>query len=71
MQMRKLLEVIFTNGGRVVTGIALLFLGIIGLFVPILQGILFILLGLSLLGNNYARKKLTALHYRLKRWFKR
>jgi uncharacterized membrane protein YbaN (DUF454 family) len=34
---------------RYVAGIALLILGVIGLFLPVLQGILFILIGLAIL----------------------
>ena len=33
-------------------GVAFIILGILGLFLPILQGILFILIGLALLGNR-------------------
>jgi uncharacterized protein len=69
--MHKFWESIYNNGGRVVAGVFLLILGVIGLFVPVLQGILLILLGLTLLGNKYARGKLKQMHYRLKRWLKR
>ena len=34
---------------RYVTGIAFLILGVIGLFLPVLQGILFIVIGLAIL----------------------
>lgn len=38
---------------RIIGGFGLIALGIIGLFVPILQGILFIMLGLVLLAREY------------------
>jgi uncharacterized membrane protein YbaN (DUF454 family) len=43
---------------RYVAGIAFLILGIIGLFLPILQGILFILIGLAILfpRNRYVEQ---------------
>ena len=62
---------IYNNGGRVVVGVVLLIIGFIGLFVPVIQGVLLILMGLALLGNKYAREKLRKMHYRLKRWLKR
>jgi uncharacterized protein YqgC (DUF456 family) len=69
--MHKFCESIYNNGGRVIAGVFLLILGVIGLFVPVLQGVLLILLGLALLGNKYARGKLAKIHYRVKRWLKR
>ncbi|MFA5307071.1 MAG: PGPGW domain-containing protein [Candidatus Babeliales bacterium] len=69
--MNKFWKSIYNNGGRVVVGMTLLIIGIIGLFVPVIQGVLLILLGLALLGNKYAREKLRIMHYRLKRWLKR
>jgi uncharacterized membrane protein YbaN (DUF454 family) len=43
---------------RYVAGIAFLILGVIGLFLPVLQGILFILLGLAVLfpRNRYVEQ---------------
>ena len=38
---------------RQISGWGLLFLGVIGLFLPFLQGILFIILGLSILSTDY------------------
>jgi uncharacterized membrane protein YbaN (DUF454 family) len=38
----------------IVTGWAFLLLGVVGLFLPILQGILFILIGLIILSTEYA-----------------
>jgi len=38
-------------------GIVFLVLGIIGLLVPFLQGILFIFIGLALLGSSQAKQK--------------
>jgi uncharacterized protein YqgC (DUF456 family) len=69
--MYKFLKTIYNNGGRTVIGIFLLILGIIGLFVPVLQGVLLILLGLAMLGSKYARNKLEKMRYRVKRWLKR
>jgi uncharacterized protein len=44
---------------RYILGIAFLILGIVGLFLPILQGILFIMIGLLILApNNRLIKKL-------------
>ena len=40
---------------RIVAGILLVIFGIIGLFLPVLQGILFILIGLALLGFDLKR----------------
>jgi len=44
-----------------------LVLGVIGLFVPILQGVLLIVMGLTLLSpdSDYARQALTWLRHRL------
>jgi uncharacterized membrane protein YbaN (DUF454 family) len=46
---------------RYVAGIAFLILGVIGLFLPVLQGILFILIGLAILfpRNRYVEQVLT------------
>ncbi len=40
---------------RIVAGSACIVLGIAGLFLPVLQGVLLLLLGLSLLGKESAR----------------
>lgn len=40
---------------KVVVGIALLGLGVVGLFLPILQGVLFLFLGLALLSTESRR----------------
>jgi len=40
---------------RLASGVLLIVLGIVGLFLPILQGILFIVLGLALLGLDLRR----------------
>ncbi|MEE9169260.1 MAG: hypothetical protein V3U73_05805 [bacterium] len=39
---------------RISAGVLLLILGVIGLFLPILQGILFLVLGAALLGKDTA-----------------
>lgn len=51
---------------RVVLGILFLILGFIGLFMPVLQGVLFILIGLSLLGSLWAGKKLAIMKEKLR-----
>jgi uncharacterized protein YqgC (DUF456 family) len=71
MAMWKFLKNVYDNGGRVAVGVSLLVLGAIGLFVPVLQGVLLILLGLTLLGNKWAREKLKKAHYHIKGWLKR
>ena len=55
--------------GRLVLGYACIVVGIIGLFLPILQGVLFLLLGLSLLGADsaWARRR----RDQLRLWFAR
>jgi len=42
---------------RITAGIALLILGVIGLFLPFLQGILFLIMGLTLLSTESERAK--------------
>jgi uncharacterized membrane protein YbaN (DUF454 family) len=50
----------------IATGWALLLLGAIGLFIPVLPGVLFLLIGLSILSVEYAwaRRWVTALRRR-------
>jgi uncharacterized membrane protein YbaN (DUF454 family) len=43
--------------GRITAGVALLILGVIGLFLPFLQGILFLIMGLTLLSTESERAK--------------
>jgi uncharacterized membrane protein YbaN (DUF454 family) len=43
--------------GKIATGVLLLVLGVIGLFLPFLQGILFLIMGLSLLSSESDRAK--------------
>jgi uncharacterized membrane protein YbaN (DUF454 family) len=43
--------------GRITAGVALLILGVIGLFLPFLQGILFLIMGLTLLSSESERAK--------------
>ena len=52
-----------------VAGVSLLVLGIVGLFVPVLQGVLFILAGLAILSSHsaLARRVLQALKLRIQR----
>jgi uncharacterized membrane protein YbaN (DUF454 family) len=42
---------------KIVAGVALLVLGVIGLFLPFLQGILFLIMGLSLLSTESPRAR--------------
>jgi len=43
--------------GKITAGVGLLVLGVIGLFLPFLQGILFLVMGLSLLSTESPRAK--------------
>ena len=45
------------RAGKITAGVLLLVLGVIGLFLPFLQGILFIVMGLSLLSTESDRAK--------------
>jgi uncharacterized membrane protein YbaN (DUF454 family) len=45
------------RAGKITAGILLLIFGVVGLFLPFLQGILFIILGLSLLSTESPRAK--------------
>ena len=47
---------------KITAGVLLLVLGVIGLFLPFLQGILFLIMGLSLLSSESPRAK-AWLHY--------
>ena len=55
--------------GRIVVGGALVVLGILGLFLPVLQGILFLVIGLTLLApeSRHARRLLRWLRERFPR----
>ena len=48
--------------GKLTLGVLLLVLGVVGLFLPFLQGILFLIMGLSLLSTESQRAK-AWLHY--------
>ena len=54
--------------GAFIVGVVLIVLGIVGLFLPFLQGILLIALGLSVL--SLVSKRAARLLERLKSWFK-
>ncbi len=54
--------------GASIVGVVLILLGIVGLFLPFLQGILLIALGLSVL--SLVSKRARRLLERLKSWFK-
>jgi len=43
----------FKRGAALVVGWAFILLGIVGLFLPILQGVLFLLIGLIILSSEY------------------
>ena len=45
------------RAGKITVGVLLLVLGVIGLFVPFLQGILLMIMGLSLLSTESPRAK--------------
>ncbi len=51
---------------RLIVGFGLVIVGVIGLFLPVLQGILMILAGLAILGTHYhwARRLMNYLHTR-------
>ena len=55
--MRQQLKRQIWRVGRITAGVALLILGVIGLFLPFLQGILFLIMGLTLLSTESARAK--------------
>ena len=50
------------RAGKITVGMSLLVLGVIGLFLPFLQGILFLIMGLSVLSTESPRAK-AWLHY--------
>ena len=60
------------NGGlKVFLGVILIIIGIAGLFLPFLQGILFIIAGLALMGAKPVLKKLKKLKdYLVDKFFK-
>jgi uncharacterized membrane protein YbaN (DUF454 family) len=45
------------KAGKITIGASLLVLGVVGLFLPFLQGILFLVMGLSLLSTESPRAK--------------
>ncbi|MBX9831172.1 hypothetical protein K2X40_04410 [Candidatus Babeliales bacterium] len=55
----------FKRYGKKVLGVVLIIVGVVGIFVPFLQGILLILAGLFLLGNHTLANKLFALKERV------
>jgi uncharacterized membrane protein YbaN (DUF454 family) len=50
------------RAGKITVGVLLVALGVVGLFLPVLQGILFLIMGLSLLSTESSRAK-AWLHY--------
>jgi uncharacterized membrane protein YbaN (DUF454 family) len=56
----------FKNFGLKILGVLLIIGGIIGLFLPFLQGVLMITVGFALMGNKTAVKKLA----QFKKWLK-
>lgn len=56
------------NSVREMLGIILVVLGIIGLFLPFLQGIAMIALGLTLLGVTHLREHVAKIKDTVKRW---
>ena len=61
------------RAARVTAGIALLLLGLVGLFLPVLQGVLFLFSGLAILGAEFrwARDLLRRVRFLLKRGLRR
>lgn len=45
------------RAGKITVGVLLVVLGIVGLFLPVLQGVLFLVMGLSLLSTESPRAK--------------
>jgi uncharacterized membrane protein YbaN (DUF454 family) len=60
------------RAGKITVGVLLLVLGAVGLFLPFLQGILFLVMGLSVLSTESTRAKAWLHHLqertRLRRW---
>ena len=50
------------RAGKIAVGVLLLVLGVLGLFLPFLQGVLFLVMGLTLLSSESTRAK-QWLHY--------
>lgn len=65
----KEVKLLFENSLRKIVGIIFITLGVLGLFLPFIQGVLLILLGLVLLGSKLARKKLNRLKVHVSKWF--
>jgi uncharacterized membrane protein YbaN (DUF454 family) len=63
------MTVLIVRISRIVLGVACLVLGVVGLFLPFLQGILFLVIGLGLLSteSDRARRWLEWLKARMKR----
>ncbi len=59
------------NNIKKILGVLLIILGIFGLFLPLLQGFLFITIGLLLLGGKPLLKKVKQLWEWLKKKFKK
>ncbi len=55
---------------KVVLGIFLILVGIVGLFFPILPGIILIIAGLILIGNQAAKRILVRVIGKVRVWFK-
>jgi len=61
------LKLLLKNSVRAFLGVCCLVIGVVGLFLPFLQGIALIMLGLVLLGNKTMMKKFEA----FKQWMKK
>jgi len=58
----------YKNGAvRLILAAIFIVLGVAGLFLPFLPGIIFIILGLAMLGNHRAKKLLAKIKEKLKR----
>lgn len=54
-----------------IIGVVLIIFGIVGLFLPLLQGIVMIVAGLALLGNHTLANYLSSLKDRLIAWWRK
>ncbi len=68
MKQDKLIPFCICCAKRIV-GVVLIVFGIVGLFLPVLQGIVMIVAGLALLGNHTLAKYLLSLKDRLVAWW--
>ncbi len=70
MKMSKAPEHGFIHYGKMVLGIILIVIGVIGLFLPFLQGIVMILAGTALVGGKKAIRRCKRLAMRVVHWLR-